>query len=75
MGDKLDEKVTRELEQALMNELKLRPSIIQLGHERFSGMCRRVLSVCSDYLHTGWEQAAVVFMGEPTFYFIARLHA
>lgn len=63
IGDKIDEKVKREFERALTDELKLRPSIIQLGHEQFSGMCRRVLTSCSDYLQNGWEQATVVFMG------------
>ncbi len=62
IGDSIDQKVLEELQRALNDELK--PTIFQLQAEQYSSVCRKVLNTCSGYLHTGWEQAAVVIMGK-----------
>ncbi|XP_064397012.1 uncharacterized protein LOC135343913 [Halichondria panicea] len=62
IGDRIDETVQKELQQALFDQLKP-ASIYQLGADQFSEICRKVLSSCSRHLHSGWEQASVVFMG------------
>ncbi len=43
--------------------MKLHPSVYQLDPERFTNLCRRVLTKCACYINSGWEQATVVFMG------------
>lgn len=63
IGDRIDETVQKELQQALFDQLKP-ASIYQLGADQFSEICRKVLSSCSRHLHSGWEQASVVFMGK-----------
>lgn len=61
IGDEIDEKVRKQLEDAFTDEIK--KGVFQIGREQFSRMCRSVLYKCSESLQNGWQQASVVYMG------------
>lgn len=61
IGDSIDEKVKKQLEEAFAQELQ--KGIFQIGQEQFRRMCQTVLSKCAQSLQNGWQQATVVYYG------------